>query len=104
MGRLVEITAAVGCSVGLLACGGGGTSGGTATPAPAPSRTDLAVVGIDARFGNATVPSSGIVVDGNRGLVLTSAHSVWGARSLKLTTAFGLLHGRIIARAPCHDL
>jgi S1-C subfamily serine protease len=65
---------------------------------------DLAVVAIDAQIGDATVHSSGFVFDGDRGRVLTSAHGVWGARSLKVTTALGVLHGRIIARAPCHDL
>ena len=47
---------------------------------------------------------SGFVIDGDRGLVLTAAHSVWGARSLKLATGLGVLHGRIVARAPCDDL
>ena len=47
---------------------------------------------------------SGFVIDGERGLVLTAAHAVWGARSLKLATGLGVLHGRIIARAPCDDL
>jgi S1-C subfamily serine protease len=102
MCRSVWTTAAVGiCSVGLLACGAAETRRGVAAP---PSRMDLAVVAIDSRIGDATVHSSGVVVDSNRGLVLTSAHGVWGARSLKLTTALGLVHGRIIARAPCHDL
>jgi S1-C subfamily serine protease len=36
--------------------------------------------------------------------VLTSAHDVWGATSLRLTTALGILHGRIVARAPCEDI
>ena len=50
------------------------------------------------------VRGSGFVIDGERGLVLTAAHSVWGARSLKLSTGLGVLHGRIVARAPCDDL
>ena len=44
------------------------------------------------------------MIDGERGLVLTAAHTVWGARSLKLSTGLGVLHGRIVARAPCDDL
>ena len=47
---------------------------------------------------------SGTVVDAERGLILTSARSVWGATSLKLATGLGILHGRIIARAPCDEL
>jgi S1-C subfamily serine protease len=75
-----------------------------AAPPPAAQRLDLGVVGIDARIGNAAVRGSGFVIDGDRGLVLTAAHSVWGARSLKLSTGLGVLHGRIVARAPCDDL
>jgi S1-C subfamily serine protease len=35
---------------------------------------------------------------------VTSAHTVWGATSLRLTTGLGVLHGRVVARAPCADL
>jgi S1-C subfamily serine protease len=76
----------------------------SAAPAPAAQRLDLGVVGIDARIGNDATRGSGFVIDGERGLVLTAAHSVWGARSLKLSTGLGVLHGRIVARAPCDDL
>jgi S1-C subfamily serine protease len=67
-------------------------------------RLNLAVVAIDARIGADTVRSSGIVLDPDRGLVLTSAHSIWGATSLRVATGLGLLYGRIVARAPCRDL
>ena len=36
--------------------------------------------------------------------MLTSARAVWGATSLKLATGLGILHGRIVARAPCDGL
>jgi S1-C subfamily serine protease len=62
------------------------------------------VVGVTARIGAHDVLSSGFVIDGDRGLVLTAAHGVWGARSLRLATGLGVLHGRIVARAPCDDL
>jgi hypothetical protein len=65
---------------------------------------DLAVVAIDARVGGDAVRSSGVVMDADKGLVLTTAHSVWGATSLRLTTGVGVLHARIVARAPCSDL
>ena len=65
---------------------------------------DFGVVGVDARIGDDDVLGSGFVIDGERGLVLTAAHAVWGARSLKLATGLGVLHGRIVARAPCDDL
>ena len=44
------------------------------------------------------------MIDGDRGLVLTSAHAVWGASSLKLATGVAVLHGRIVARSPCDDI
>jgi hypothetical protein len=67
-------------------------------------RLDLGVVAVEARVGGDAVHSSGTVVDGERGLVLTSARAVWGATSLKLSTGLGTLHGRIVARAPCDEL
>jgi len=85
----------------VAACGAGEQREPAATP---PQRIELGLVGIGARIGNDAVRSSGIVVDAQAGLVVTTAHTVWGARSLKLDTPVGLLHGRIVARAPCDDL
>jgi S1-C subfamily serine protease len=76
-------------------------SGETATPA---ERLNLSVVAIDSRIGADRVLASGTVVNADDGLVLTSAHAVWGATSLKVGTALGVLHGRIVARAPCDGL
>jgi trypsin-like peptidase len=67
-------------------------------------RLSLSVVAVEARIGGDQVRSSGTVIDGPRGLVLTSAHSVWGATDLRVTTGIGVLHGRVLARAPCDDL
>ncbi len=67
-------------------------------------RLAFAVVGIDARIGSDDVHSAGTVIDADDGLILTSAHTVWGAKSLRLSTGVGVLHGRIVARAPCADL
>jgi S1-C subfamily serine protease len=95
--------ATVGCVATLcgvvVGCGGADVAS-----APRVDRAGLGVVAVDARIGGDVVQSSGIVVDGDSGLVLTAAHGVWGARSLKLTTSLGVLHGRIVARAPCDDL
>ncbi len=88
-------------SAGVVTCGGGEQRQPAATPA---QRLELGVVAIGARIGDDAVRSSGIVIDGGAGLVVTTAHSVWGARSLKLATQLGILHGRIVARAPCDDL
>jgi S1-C subfamily serine protease len=70
---------------------------------PAP-RLDLSVVAITARIGGDTVQSAGAVVDADRGLILTTAHGVWGARSLRVSTGIAVLHGRIVARDACDDL
>jgi S1-C subfamily serine protease len=96
---------AVLCAGALAACGGGGGSDRPPAAASSPvQRLQLGVVAIGARIGSGWVRSSGIVIDGNAGLVVTTAHTVWGARSLKLATQLGILHGRIVARAPCDDL
>jgi len=87
-----------------LCCGVAGCGDAEIASAPRADRVGLGVVAVDARIGGDDVHSSGIVIDGDSGLVLTAAHGVWGARSLKLTTSLGVLHGRIVARAPCDDL
>lgn len=100
--RFIVGWAVVAC-LGLVSCGG--ASHPTRAAAPAPRLAlDLAVVAVDARIGRGVEHGSGVVVDVRQGLVLTSAHNVWGARTLKLGTALGVLHGRIVARAPCDDL
>jgi S1-C subfamily serine protease len=78
--------------------------GSDAASAPERPPLELGVVAIDARIGDQRVRSSGAVVDARAGLVVTSAHTVWGATSLKLTTGLGVLHGRLVARAPCAGL
>jgi S1-C subfamily serine protease len=76
----------------------------SARPAATAERLDLSVVAITARIGADTVQSAGAVVDADRGLILTTAHSVWGARSLRVSTGIAVLHGRIVARDACDDL
>jgi S1-C subfamily serine protease len=61
-------------------------------------------VAVTARVGGDQVESSGVVLDADRGLILTTAHDVWGARSLKVSTGIAVLHGRIVARDSCDDL
>ena len=75
----------------------------TAATTPA-ARLDLSVVAITARIGSETVESAGAVVDGERGLILTTAHGVWGARSLRVSTGIAVLHGRIVARDACDNI
>jgi S1-C subfamily serine protease len=97
------VSIAVVCVGALAACGGSG-GGARRTAATPAQQLELGVVAIGARIGTDSVRSSGVVIDGDAGLILTTAHSVWGASSLKLATQLGVLHGRIVARAPCDDL
>ena len=81
------------------------SSGGTAPQERGENaKLDLGLVAVLARIGDREVSSTGTVIDGDRGLILTSAHSVWGASSLKLATGVAVVHGRIVARAPCDDI
>ena len=88
----------------LMETGDGGTAVSAAPERLSREQLNLGVVAIDARIGDRRVRSSGAVIDGRAGLVVTSAHTVWGATSLRLTTGLGILHGRLVARAPCADL
>jgi S1-C subfamily serine protease len=102
---MMVCTAGAICSAAVAVSGCGHGSAAAETPAAnAQQRMDFAVVGVEARIGGDAVRSSGFVLDGPRGLVLTAAHAVWGARTLKLSTGLGVFHGRIVARAPCDDL
>ena len=69
-----------------------------------PGPPELGVVGLQARIGRDDVRSSGIVIDADNGLVLTNAHSLWGAKSLRVATGLAVLFGRIVARDACDDL
>src|SRR3954470_5028383 len=103
--RLTSAAAVSAAACALMSCGGSGANHADAAGVRPPAeRANPAVVAVDARIGRQPVHASGFVIDGNRGLVLTSAHDVWGATSLRLTTALGILHGRIVARAPCEDI
>jgi S1-C subfamily serine protease len=84
----------------LVGWPGGGASS-AAQSSSLRDRLNLGVVAVDARIGSDRVRSSGVVIDSRAGIVLTSAYTVWGATSLRLTTGLGILYGRPVARAPC---
>ncbi len=97
MASCLMLAAAAGC--------GSSSKPHAAAAASSPAQgLNLSVVAIEARIGGDTVRSSGTVIAVRRGLILTSAHSVWGATSLRIFTGIGVLHGRVVARAPCDDL
>jgi S1-C subfamily serine protease len=107
-GQFIAVVATAVCVAGCAWSGGDEPSRGTPAQRSEPpgpeARLDLAVVRLDARIGNVRQRSAGVVVDAGRGLILTTAHTLWGAHSLKVATGLGVLHGRILARDPCDDL
>jgi hypothetical protein len=109
MGRL-SVSLLVGALAVATAAGGCGVSdspdshAGPGQTGPGGAELGLATVAVEARIGDDRVQSAGTVIDPDRGLVLTSTHTLWGARSLRLRTGLGVLLGRIVARAPCEDV
>ena len=107
MGRL-SASLLVGALAAATAAGCGASgppdSQGPGQAGPGGARLGLATVAVEARIGDDRVQSSGTVIDPDRGLVLTSNHTLWGASSLRLHTGLGVLLGRIVARAPCEDV
>jgi hypothetical protein len=98
------LMAAIAALAGTAGCGGSSEKAPQRTAAAPDDRLDLGVVAITARIGGDRVESAGVVLDDDRGLILTTAHSLWGARSLKVATGIAVLHGRIVARDSCDDL
>jgi S1-C subfamily serine protease len=90
--------------MGMVAGCGGDDPPAPPQPLSSEQRLNLGVVAIDARIGGDRVRSSGTVVDADEGTVVTAAHSVWGATSMRVTSGLGVTHGRIVARAACDDL
>ncbi|MCU1677794.1 MAG: extracellular solute-binding protein [Frankiales bacterium] len=88
----------------VAGCGGGQAPSGDGVPRDLRVRVADATVAVVGRVGERVVRQTGTVVDARQNLVVTTAHSLWGARSLKLDTTLGTLHGRVVALAPCHDL
>jgi S1-C subfamily serine protease len=99
--RRAVLAAAAAVAVAVAGCGGGG---GDEDATSARERIAGAAVAITAGAGGGAVRGSGTVVDAERGLVLTTAHTVWGERTLRLATAAGTVLGRPVAVAPCSDL
>jgi S1-C subfamily serine protease len=102
-GRTVR--GAVAVLLGAIAAGGcSAARPGADSQQREQARLNLGVVAIEATVGGDVVRSSGIVIDADRGLLLTSVRAVWGATSLRLGTGLGVLHGRLVARAPCSNV
>jgi S1-C subfamily serine protease len=101
---VIALTLVLATAALLVVIGSGDDKVSAADDPAADEKLQLGVVAIDARIGDERVESSGVVVDPRAGLMVTSAHTVWGATSLRLNTGLGILHGRVVARAPCPDL
>jgi hypothetical protein len=86
----------------LLLSGCGGDESREPVPLTAEQRLNFGVVAIDAGIGSDRVRSSGTVIDADAGLVVTSAHGVWGATSLRVTTGLGGRGRRAACRRASH--
>ncbi|MBE2319394.1 trypsin-like peptidase domain-containing protein [Solirubrobacter sp. CPCC 204708] len=119
-GGVVAGLAVVGVAVALAA---GGGDDGEAVKSPvepkkltvaqqikkgAPSTVELTTRGPGFNRGRKTTLSgggSGIVVDAEKGLVLTNAHVVAGQTSIKAKVGGGTeMSARVVSQAPCEDL
>ena len=67
-------------------------------------RLELGVVAVEARVGGDQVLASGTVVDADRGLILTSARSVWGATRSSWTPASASCTAASSPAPPCDEL
>lgn len=110
-------TAFVGlAAAGAVFSGCGGSSGGGSSSSSSTkplSQTQLvaqvspSVVEITGKEGDVTVGGSGVVIDSNRGLVLTNAHVVAGLASIQAKVGDNTATqgpARIVGTAPCDDL
>jgi hypothetical protein len=97
---------AVTCAL-LSAVGGCGSGSSAPSPVGATAlslRVADATVAVTGRGPDGVVRRSGTVVDGRRGLIVTTAHDFWGARGVTLDTTLGTLHARVAAASACDDL
>jgi serine protease Do len=100
-------------AVVLAGCGGTPTpppTGGDSAPgfkseADLVARIQQSAVKITVTVGKDTQWGSGVIIDAAKGFVLTNAHVVEGASSLKIRLNDGSeVPGRLVASAPCDDL
>jgi S1-C subfamily serine protease len=97
--RLAIVIAAL---LALAGCGGGTKSSAGSSAAPDPVKS---VVFVRAIYGDHVGSATGVVIDAQRGLVLTANHAMENAPAIEVTLYDGTLkHGRPVARAQCHDL
>jgi S1-C subfamily serine protease len=69
------------------------------------SRTSPAAISLSGRQGTGVFGGTGVVVDKERGLVITNAHVVSGLSALKARMSNGAeVPVRVLGQAPCDDL
>ena len=98
--------------VGVILLAGGGDENKTLSTKDIAKENKRSVVRVDTRRpgfrnGRRAVEAgggSGVVVDAKRGLVLTNAHVVAGASSIKATVGSTESNATVLGQAPCEDL
>ncbi|HWH95703.1 MAG TPA: serine protease [Baekduia sp.] len=111
MGRGRILAGALAAGLGLTAALGCGGADKPAATLPVPTLDGAAVpkpieavVFVRARYTERISSGTGFVFDARRGRILTSDHAVEASPAVTVTDAGGqVLHGRILARAQCHD-
>jgi S1-C subfamily serine protease len=105
MSRLVgALTLALAIALAAAGCGSSGDAS-TLTERQVVDRASPSTVYTTSKVAGDAVAGTGVVYDAAQGLVLTSAHSVWGASEIEVLTSNGLAaHAVIAARDGCDDL
>ncbi len=100
--RFIAVLALLALAGLLSACGGGQEA---LDPQEITEQSESSVVHLQGKQGGGEVIGTGVVFDAEEGLVLTNAHLVTGASSLKARVYGGTeVPARVIATAPCDDL
>lgn len=111
--RAILPTAALLAAAAIVASGCGKDESQTATAgadgggSSKPAKVDAAkgIVFVEGIYPDKRTQVTGVVFEGERGLVLTANHAVEGAPNIDVTLPDGTVaHGERAARAQCHDL
>jgi len=98
----MRLAGAIAAVIALAGCGSGAKSSSTSSTASDPAKS---IVFVRAIYGDHVGSATGVVIDAQRGLVLTANHTMENAPAIEVTLYDGTLkHGRPVARAQCHDL
>ena len=98
--RMAVVTAVAATGAATAGCGLTGPS----SQADLVNQTKKGTVRIEGKIGDATVGGTGIVIDAEKGQILTNAHVIAGASSLKANYGSKKVSLRVDGQSPCDDL